>query len=51
MDLSHLAVQLAIAVFCGVVGNMLIPREVPGKFLGLVIVGLLGVWIGKLTPG
>lgn len=48
MDLSHLAIQLAIAVFCGVVGNILIPREIPGKFLGLVLVGLVGVWVGEI---
>jgi uncharacterized membrane protein YeaQ/YmgE (transglycosylase-associated protein family) len=48
MDLSHLAVQLSIAIFCGIVGNMLIPRQIPGKFLGLVLVGLVGVWVGEL---
>ncbi len=48
MDLFHLAMQLAIAVFCGVVGNILIPREVPGKFLGLILVGLVGVWLGEI---
>jgi uncharacterized membrane protein YeaQ/YmgE (transglycosylase-associated protein family) len=48
MDLMHLAVQLGIAILCGIVGNILIPREVPGKFLGLVLVGFVGVWVGEL---
>lgn len=47
MDVPHLLVQLAIALGCGVVGNMLIPREIPGKFLGLILVGLVGVWLGE----
>ncbi len=46
MNMNYLVVQLVIAIACGIVGNMLIPRELPGKFLGLVLVGLLGVWLG-----
>lgn len=46
MDLSRLAVQLIIASVCGLLGNFLIPRHVPGKFLGLVAVGFVGVWFG-----
>jgi uncharacterized membrane protein YeaQ/YmgE (transglycosylase-associated protein family) len=46
MDFSHLAVQLMIATVCGLLGNFLIPRQVPGKFLGLVLVGFIGVWFG-----
>lgn len=46
MDLSGLAVQLIIASVCGLLGNFLIPRQVPGKFLGLVVVGFVGVWLG-----
>jgi uncharacterized membrane protein YeaQ/YmgE (transglycosylase-associated protein family) len=49
MDLSHLMVQLVIAIACGIVGNMLIPRQIPGRFLGLIIVGLVGVWLGEWT--
>jgi uncharacterized membrane protein YeaQ/YmgE (transglycosylase-associated protein family) len=48
MDLAHLLVKVAIALGCGFVGNMLIPREIPGKFLGLVLVGFVGVWVGEL---
>jgi uncharacterized membrane protein YeaQ/YmgE (transglycosylase-associated protein family) len=48
MDIAHFAVQLAIAIVCGVLGNMLIPREVPGKVFGLVLVGFVGVWVGEV---
>lgn len=47
MDLAHVAVQLLLAIACGIVGNMLIPRQIPGKFLGLIIVGFVGVWLGE----
>lgn len=49
MDMGHFAVQLAIAIACGILGNMLIPREVPGKFFGLVLVGFVGVWVGEFS--
>ncbi|SRR5579883_3355111 len=47
MDLSHIAVQLIAAVVCGGIANMLIPRRIPGKFFGLVLTGLVGVWLGE----
>lgn len=47
MSISYFAVQLAIAIVCGILGNMLIPREVPGRFFGLVVVGFVGVWVGE----
>lgn len=47
MDLSHLVVQLFIAIVCGLIGNMLIPRRIPGKFAGLIVVGFAGVWLGE----
>ncbi len=47
MNISHLAVQLVIASVCGLLGNFLIPRQVPGKFFGLVVVGFVGVWFGE----
>jgi len=46
MDISYFVVQLAIAIACGVIGNILIPREVPGKFFGLILIGFGGVWLG-----
>ncbi len=48
MELSRLAVQLVIAIACGIIGNILIPRQIPGKFFGLIIVGFVGVWVGEL---
>jgi uncharacterized membrane protein YeaQ/YmgE (transglycosylase-associated protein family) len=47
MDLSHLAIQLLIAIACAGLANILIPRQVPGKFLGLIVIGLVGVWVGE----
>jgi uncharacterized membrane protein YeaQ/YmgE (transglycosylase-associated protein family) len=46
MDLTPLMVQFLIAAACGLLGNFLIPRQVPGKFFGLVLVGFVGVWLG-----
>ncbi|MBW4690255.1 MAG: hypothetical protein KME27_00650 [Lyngbya sp. HA4199-MV5] len=47
MDLSHIAVQLMAAIVCGWIANMLIPGQIPGKFLGFVLTGLVGVWLGE----
>lgn len=47
MDLSHIAVQLIAAIVCGWIANMLIPGRIPGKFLGFVLTGLVGVWLGE----
>lgn len=47
MELSHLAVQLIVAIVCAGIANVLIPRQIPGKFLGLMLVGLIGVWLGE----
>ena len=47
MDLYHVAVQLMAAIVCANVANVLIPRRIPGKFLGFVLTGLVGVWLGE----
>lgn len=47
MDLFHVAVQLIAAIVCGWIANMLIPGQIPGKFLGFVLTGLVGVWLGE----
>ena len=47
MDLSHIAVQLMAAIVCGWIANMLVPRQIPGKFLGFVLTGFVGVWLGE----
>ena len=48
MDFSHLFVQVFVAIVCAGVANVLIPRQIPGKFLGLVAIGLVGVWVGEV---
>jgi uncharacterized membrane protein YeaQ/YmgE (transglycosylase-associated protein family) len=48
MDISHLAVQLLVAIACAVVANILIPRQIPGRVFGLVATGLVGVWLGEV---
>lgn len=47
MDLSHVVVQLVVAIVCAGIANILIPRQIPGKFLGLMLTGLVGVWLGE----
>lgn len=49
MELSHLVIQLFVAIGCAIVANILIPRQIPGKFLGLVLIGLTGVWLGEFA--
>lgn len=46
MDWSQLFVQLVIALVCAGAANMLVPRQIPGKIAGLVLIGLAGVWLG-----
>ena len=48
MDFSHLFVQVVVAIVCAGIANILIPRQIPGKFLGLLAIGLLGVWVGDM---
>ena len=47
MDLLQLGVRLIVAIACAGIANIFIPRQIPGKFVGLIIVGLLGVWLGE----
>ena len=47
MDLAHVAVQLIAAIVCAGIANVLIPRRIPGKFLGFMLTGLVGVWLGE----
>lgn len=46
-DLISLLVQILIAVACAFAANVLVPRQVPGKLLGLVLIGLAGVFLGQ----
>lgn len=47
IDLKYLLIQVVIAIVCAGVAGILIPRQVPGKGVGLVIIGLAGVFIGE----
>lgn len=47
MDLTHFLVQLILAIACAGVATVLVPRRIPGKMLGLVLIGLGGVWLGE----
>lgn len=46
MDISTLLVQLMIALVCAGLATILIPRRIPGKLFGLILIGLGGVWLG-----
>lgn len=46
-DLVSLLIQVLIAIACASAANILIPRQVPGKLLGMVIIGLVGVFLGQ----
>ncbi|MGD1940520.1 MAG: hypothetical protein ACFB0G_04360 [Leptolyngbyaceae cyanobacterium] len=46
MDLTRLLVQLAIAIACGGLATLLLPRKIPGKLIGLAVIGFAGVWLG-----
>lgn len=46
-DLISLLVQVLIAMACAFAANLLIPRRVPGKLLGLMLIGLVGVLVGQ----
>lgn len=47
MDISTLLVQLMIALVCAGLATILIPRRIPGKLAGLILIGLGGVWLGQ----
>jgi uncharacterized membrane protein YeaQ/YmgE (transglycosylase-associated protein family) len=46
MEPSRLAVQLLVTVICAGFANVILPRQIPGKFLGLFLTGWVGVWLG-----
>ncbi|NJL44773.1 MAG: hypothetical protein HC922_01550 [Leptolyngbyaceae cyanobacterium SM2_3_12] len=46
-DLLSLLIQVLIAMACATVASILVPRQIPGKALGLVIIGLVGVFLGE----
>lgn len=48
MDLLGLLVLLIIAAICGAVGEMIGGVKVPGGWIGSIVVGLVGAWIGSM---
>ncbi|HEY9737418.1 MAG TPA: hypothetical protein V6D06_14090 [Trichocoleus sp.] len=47
MDLKYLLIQVLIALVCAAIAGILIPRQIPGRAVGLVVIGLAGVFIGQ----
>jgi uncharacterized membrane protein YeaQ/YmgE (transglycosylase-associated protein family) len=47
MDISQLVVQIVVAIVCAGVANILVPRKIPGRLVGLILIGLAGVWVGE----
>jgi uncharacterized membrane protein YeaQ/YmgE (transglycosylase-associated protein family) len=47
VDLTYILVQIAIALVCAAIAASLIPRQIPGKWLGLIVIGFAGVWLGE----
>lgn len=47
MDITRLAIQVVVAIVAAGIANILVPRRIPGKLPGLVVIGLVGVWIGE----
>jgi len=47
VDLTRLLVQILIALGCGALATLLLPRQIPGKLFGLALIGFAGVWLGE----
>ena len=46
-EITRLLVQILIAIACAAIANVLVPRAVPGKLLGLILIGFAGVFLGE----
>ncbi|MEM9903854.1 MAG: hypothetical protein AAF921_02375 [Cyanobacteria bacterium P01_D01_bin.44] len=49
MSLSKIFIQLMIALVCAGAANIIIPKRIPGKSVGPLIVGFGGVLLGEWT--
>lgn len=47
MDIPNILVKLVIALICAGIAEILIPRRVPGGIVGLILIGLAGIWFGE----
>jgi uncharacterized membrane protein YeaQ/YmgE (transglycosylase-associated protein family) len=43
----NLLVKFVIAIVCGSLANILVPRRIPGGLAGLILLGLAGIWLGE----
>ncbi len=46
-ELIRLLIQILIAIACATIATILVPRQIPGKAVGLVLIGLAGVFLGE----
>ncbi len=42
----HLLWVLIVGAIIGVIGQMIVGRDMPGGWIGNIVAGLLGAWIG-----
>ncbi|MGK7888022.1 MAG: GlsB/YeaQ/YmgE family stress response membrane protein [Leptolyngbyaceae cyanobacterium] len=47
VTITRLGVQLVVATVCAGIAYTLIPRRIPGHIVGLMLLGLFGVWVGE----
>jgi uncharacterized membrane protein YeaQ/YmgE (transglycosylase-associated protein family) len=47
MTISKFFIQLVIALVCAGIANVLLPRQIPGKTFGFLVIGLAGVFFGE----
>ncbi len=48
MDLLGLIVLLVVAAIAGAIGEMIAGGKVPGGWIGSIVAGLIGAWIGSM---
>ena len=48
MDLVGFLILLIVAAVVGAIGEMIAGGSVPGGWLGAILVGLVGAWLGGL---
>ncbi|MEM9002632.1 MAG: hypothetical protein AAGE59_03795 [Cyanobacteria bacterium P01_F01_bin.86] len=51
MSLTGFLIQVLIALACASVATVLLPRKIPGKLLGMALIGFAGVWLGEWALG
>ncbi len=48
MDLLGLLILLVVAAIAGAVGEMIAGAKVPGGWIGSILAGLVGAWLGSM---